>query len=86
MTFNAWRYGGQDIKRALFRHVFLALDGDEGKLNESMWSTFSRTLSEARPARERYTEFGMRCFWFAVQCLLIVVLVLLLVGFLVLQR
>ena len=50
VKFNAWRCGGQDIKRTLFRDVFLALGGDEQQLNERMWSTFSRTLSEAWPA------------------------------------
>ena len=36
ITFNAWRFGGkeQDIKRALLRHVFLELGGDEGKLHD----------------------------------------------------
>lgn len=45
ITFNAWRFGGkeQDIKRALLRHVFLELGGDEGKLQDDLYRNVTHT-------------------------------------------
>lgn len=38
ITFNAWRYGGDsDIKRALLRHVFLELGGDDVELRRELY-------------------------------------------------
>ncbi|MGY2258002.1 KAP family P-loop NTPase fold protein [Pseudomonas sp. SDO55104_S430] len=47
ITFNAWRFGGkeQDIKRALLRHVFLELGGDEGKLHDELYRNVTHTES-----------------------------------------
>lgn len=45
ITFNAWRFGGkeQDIKRALLRHVFLELGGDESKLHDDLYRNVTHT-------------------------------------------
>jgi hypothetical protein len=45
ITFNAWRFGGkeQDIKRALLRHVFLELGGDESKLHDDLYRHVTHT-------------------------------------------
>ncbi|MGF6395992.1 KAP family P-loop NTPase fold protein [Pseudomonas plecoglossicida] len=47
ITFNAWRFGGkeQDIKRALLRHVFLELGGDEGKLQDDLYRNVTHTTT-----------------------------------------
>lgn len=47
ITFNAWRFGGkeQDIKRALLRHVFLELGGNEGKLHDELYRNVTHTES-----------------------------------------
>lgn len=54
ITFNAWRFGGkeQDIKRALLRHVFLELGGDEGKLQDDLYRNVTHTQSVAKPICE----------------------------------
>ncbi|MEE9099849.1 P-loop NTPase fold protein [Pseudomonas nitroreducens] len=51
ITFNAWRFGGkeQDIKRALLRHVFLELGGDEGKLQDELYRNVTHTESVTKP-------------------------------------
>lgn len=48
ITFNAWRFGGkdQDIKRALLRHVFIELGGDEESLQDRLFRQFSETLEK----------------------------------------
>ena len=54
ITFNAWRFGGkeQDIKRALLRHVFLELGGDEGKLQDELYRNVTHTESVTKPIGE----------------------------------
>lgn len=44
ITFNAWRFGGkdQDIKRALLRHVFLELGGDEQALHDHLFGNITQ--------------------------------------------
>ncbi|MCK9712309.1 KAP family NTPase [Pseudomonas syringae pv. syringae] len=44
ITFNAWRFGGkdQDIKRALLRHVFLELGGDEQELHDRLFKNITQ--------------------------------------------
>lgn len=44
ITFNAWRFGGkdQDIKRALLRHVFLELGGDEQALHDRLFKNITQ--------------------------------------------
>jgi hypothetical protein len=62
ITFNAWRYGGENVKRALLRHVFRALGGDEGKLFDALFNQITRSRLEARPwldvLRELWGRFG----------------------------
>ncbi len=45
ITFNAWRFGGkdQDIKRALLRHVFLELGGNEQSLHDKLFRNVTQT-------------------------------------------
>lgn len=44
ITFNAWRFGGkdQDIKRALLRHVFMELGGDEQALHDRLFRNITQ--------------------------------------------
>lgn len=50
ITFNAWRFGGkeQDIKRALLRHVYLELGGDEESLQDYLFRQISRPTEIAK--------------------------------------
>lgn len=51
ITFNAWRFGGrdQDIKRALLRHVFLELGGNEENLQDKLFRQISETNEVRKP-------------------------------------
>lgn len=55
ITFNAWRFGGkeQDIKRALLRHVFLELGGDDESLNDRLF----RQISEFREIPKKHRQY-----------------------------
>lgn len=58
VTFNAWRFGGkeQDIKRALLRHVFLELGGDESKLQDDLYRNVTHTTSVPKKIKELIAE------------------------------
>jgi hypothetical protein len=44
ITFNAWRYGGdEDIKRALLRHAFIELGGDDIALRRELYQQVNQT-------------------------------------------
>jgi predicted KAP-like P-loop ATPase len=50
ITFNAWRFGGreQDIKRALLRHVYLELGGDEDNLQDRLFRQITESRNEEK--------------------------------------
>jgi len=48
ISFNAWRFGGENIKRALLRHVFLALGGEETHLKDRLFHQIQRPVYEKR--------------------------------------
>lgn len=48
ITFNAWRFGGEKIKRAILRHVFLQLGGDETILKDALFRQIKKTELEKR--------------------------------------
>lgn len=54
VTFNAWRFGGreQDIKRALLRHVFLELGGDEENLHDRLFRQITKIEETPKPWRK----------------------------------
>ncbi|RWK29820.1 P-loop NTPase fold protein [Mesorhizobium sp.] len=57
VTFNAWRYGGdEDIKRALLRHVFIALGGDEVELRRNLYQQISESGQSKRGLGEWLKE------------------------------
>ncbi|UOB24287.1 KAP family NTPase [Pseudomonas orientalis] len=58
ITFNAWRFGGkeQDIKRALLRHVFLELGGEESKLQDDLYRNVTHTTSVPKKVKELIKE------------------------------
>ncbi|WP_292415011.1 P-loop NTPase fold protein [Mesorhizobium sp.] len=57
ITFNAWRYGGdEDIKRALLLHVFIALGGDEVELRRSLYQQVSESGQNRRNLGEWLKE------------------------------
>ena len=56
ITFNAWRFGGEGIKRALLRHVFLELGGDEEALNDRLFRQIQSREQRTKPIRELILE------------------------------
>lgn len=49
ITFNAWRYGGeQDLKRALLRHAFAELGGDDDALRRELYNQVSAVTQVKR--------------------------------------
>lgn len=49
ITFNAWRYGGEeDIKRSLLRHAFIQLGGDEPALHRELFQQVSHSTQVKR--------------------------------------
>lgn len=58
ITFNAWRFGGkdQDIKRALLRHVFLELGGDEKTLHDKLF----RNVTHTEQQWKGWKEYGLQ--------------------------
>jgi hypothetical protein len=53
ITFNAWRYGGDaNIKRALLRHAFIELGGDDIALCRELYQQVSQTSQTRRSLRE----------------------------------
>src|SRR5690606_7340853 len=57
ITFNAWKYGGDDdIKRALLRHVFVQLGGDEVELRRSLYQQVAESAQVRRNLGEWFKE------------------------------
>lgn len=62
ITFNAWRFGGENVKRALLRHVYRALGGNESHLADALFNQITRSALEARSwpdiLRDAWGRFG----------------------------
>lgn len=52
ISFNAWRFGREEVKRALLRHIFLELGGDDSKLRDELYREVKRSSTEERPVSE----------------------------------
>lgn len=75
ITFNAWRFGGEDIKRALLREVYLELGGDRNELDEALF----RHVQRSQPQRREFVEMFKDAFdqwgWTLCQALFVVLVV-----------
>ena len=64
ITFNAWRYGGSsDIKRALLRHVFLELEGNEQTLKDELYNQIRKEFLSPRTLKDIWFEVYEKCLW-----------------------
>ncbi|PQO27610.1 NTPase KAP [Blastopirellula marina] len=79
VTFNAWRYGGENLKRALLRHVYLEVGGDRGALNDALFNALQETVKKPLNWGEVWAEFYERVVWPCIQ-LVIVALVIAVAG------
>ena len=70
ISFNAWRFGGENIKRALLRHVFLALGGEETRLKDELFRQVERTATEKRPWVDFFRDLLDKWVWSAVEIFL----------------
>lgn len=52
ISFDAWRFGKEEVKRALLRHVFLALGGKDSELRDELYRQVQRQSTEKRPFSE----------------------------------
>ena len=78
ITFNAWRFGGEDIKRALLRHVFLELGGEELNLKDALYRNITKTTRESRGWGEIRKDLYERTLWSLPPLIVAVILVWLL--------
>lgn len=64
ISFDAWRFGKEEVKRALLRHLFLALGGDDSELRDELYRQVQRHSTEERPISEVAAD--LRALWKAV--------------------
>ena len=58
ITFNAWKYGGEtDIRKSLFRHIFLKIGGKHEEADRHLFKTVESTEFQRKPFSEICTEF-----------------------------
>ena len=58
ITFNAWKYGGEtDIRKSLFRHIFLEIGGSHEEANQQLLKTVVSTEFRKKPLKELWAEF-----------------------------
>lgn len=74
ITFNAWRYGGeQDLKRALLRHAFIQLGGDDLALRRELYDQVSSVEQTRRGfwswAKEASLQTSCPSYCFYSSCL-----------------
>lgn len=67
VTFNAWRYGGEDLKRALLRHVYLAAGGERSVLDDALFNALEETIKRKLNWKEVWEECYERILWPLVQ-------------------
>jgi len=48
ITFNAWRFGGENIKRALIRHVYVSIGGKPDEIMDRLFRRFERSIKEPK--------------------------------------
>jgi hypothetical protein len=56
VSFNAWRCGGEDLKRALLRHVFIELEGDKKIIDDALFKQVERFATEERSFKEFFLD------------------------------
>ncbi|MDF9408524.1 MAG: KAP family P-loop domain protein [Pelotomaculum sp. PtaB.Bin013] len=71
ITFNAWRCGGEDIKRALLRNVFLNIGGDELQLKDALFHQIEKTLTEKRKWKDILRDVFEKWIWSLPQLIII---------------
>jgi hypothetical protein len=71
ITFNAWRFGGENIKRALLRDVFIKLGGDESRINDALFRQIQRQETESRSFSAMLREAYDKWLWTLMQVVIV---------------
>ena len=74
ISFNAWRFGGENLKRALIAHVYTELGGDREALEDALFRQINRSVDETIGKAEILKKFGLRLLWAASQLFMVAVL------------
>jgi hypothetical protein len=84
ITFNAWRFGGEGIKRALLRHVFIELGGDEEALKDKLF----RQIQWQQEKTKRIGQYVLQTLkvWALPLLPLLIALLLLIAAFAIIVR
>lgn len=80
IPFDAWRFGKDEVKRALLRHLYLELGGDDSELRDELYRQVQRHSTENRPFSEVVADLWALWKAVAVQFLLLLVAVLVLAA------
>lgn len=59
ISFNAWRYGGENMRRSLLREAFIALGGRPEQLWDHFFKSVSRTDNEYKDLKQFCLDFGL---------------------------
>jgi KAP family P-loop domain len=76
ITFNAWRFGGENIRRALLRHVYLELGGDEATLMDTLFNQVQKPTQVPKSWKEIWREVYDKWLWTLVQVLVVAAVLL----------
>lgn len=76
ITFNAWRFGGEDIKRALLKQVFCEIGGNKDEITDALYARIQRTVKEPRGWRELLWEAYDKWPWLLLQVLTVTFLLI----------
>jgi len=71
ITFNAWRFGGEDIRRALLRHVYTELGGNEDTIMDALFNQVQKPTKIPKDWKEIWREVYDKWLWTLVQVLLV---------------
>ncbi len=78
ITFNAWRFGGEEnIKRALLRQVYCELGGSREKIHEALFKEVQKEDTEKRRFGDYFKEGIGQFLWTVARVLSVVILLVL---------
>lgn len=80
ITFNAWRFGGENIKRALIRHVYVGIGGSPTEIMDRLFRRLESSIREPKRLGRVFQDFLHNWLGQALQIVLVSALFLGVVG------
>ncbi|MFP4259682.1 MAG: P-loop NTPase fold protein, partial [Opitutales bacterium] len=71
ITFNAWRFGGENIKRALIRHVFVSIGGKSDEIMDRLFRRFEHSIKEPKGLKRICQDLLDHWFGQAIQLIIL---------------